>query len=824
MVLPKKAAHPRQNLPMHHHDHGYAFLGSKPSREPLKAVNGSVDHSYCSADSLKRKHKIECPLANVVHSLKVYGEKLDYSASSIFQHSTSAHCQDLQSPPRKKDKLSKENARLQEKVVELQKQVNNSNKVLAAVQEEVLKEKKWWEGRFGVDQIAAAKSGTSRGRQWSIDSVVKGLKMRFSGSSSGLKCASDVVFPLPGKRTLQRRIQHIDFNPGILSQVLDAFGEELKNYELMDKDCVLLLDDMSIKSRRDFDPGTKSFIGGVSLKGVEGLATKATVFLFAGVRKRWKITGGYHFVPNQQHPEIVKVVVLDLLDKAHRIGLNVLAIVCDMGNRGLLSALGFCTQKDNIVYCIPHPCDPSRKLYCIPDMVHLLKSFKEVFMNNPEIKLSDDIVHRFNLPTSVVKFEHIRLLSEYQENMNVKFAPKLKSCDLSAGHFDKMKVHSAYHVFNDKVAEGLNFLVFTGELNEDCAATAWFVKVVNRWFTLVSNRSRVLALSLKNPDAYKQAIDDLKLMIEVVSGMSFGTWKVVQTHIIIATSSILELQEDLLINRNYDFVRLGDFLQDVLENVFSVMRLQRPVPSALEFKYRLKQVVFSQFDVEVINSSYDYDGAVEAIGLKHLLNNNKAPPRVPKDITFPVWQEPPPAVSHSEGTVLYRMCGYVIFKLVRLNIIKCLSCKESLLAKGLSSHPLNSFTKSTNYSENAQVEVSDDVFQLLYRVEFNLQRYKSIVRDNPDCTSDCILQYVLLFVSEVVLSQCHPVTTAVVSHFVNMRLKQFTDDFLLESGPALRANSLGSKSMGSSYLAKNYNPSANGKRAVSKTACKRLLM
>jgi len=96
---------------------------------------------------------------------------------------------------------------------------------------------------------------------------------------------------------------------------LDAFGDELKKYELTERDCVLLLDDMSIKSRRDFDPGTKSFIGGVSLEGVEGLATKVSVFLFAGVRKRWKITGGYHFVPNEQHPEVVKVVVLDLLKK-----------------------------------------------------------------------------------------------------------------------------------------------------------------------------------------------------------------------------------------------------------------------------------------------------------------------------------------------------------------------------------------------------------------------------------------------------------------------------------------------------------------------------
>ena len=139
MVLPKEAAYSGQKLSVHHHDHGYACLGIKPSiskpsqREPLKALNGSGDHSYGSMGSLNSKHKVECPLANVVHSLKVYGENLDYPASSIFQHSTSAHCQELQSPPRKRDKrLPRENARLQEKVVELQKQLNKSNKVLAS--------------------------------------------------------------------------------------------------------------------------------------------------------------------------------------------------------------------------------------------------------------------------------------------------------------------------------------------------------------------------------------------------------------------------------------------------------------------------------------------------------------------------------------------------------------------------------------------------------------------------------------------------------------------------------------------------------------------
>jgi len=42
-----------------------------------------------------------------------------------------------------------------------------------------------------------------------------------------------------------------------------------------------------------------------------------------------------------------------------------------MGNRGLLTKLGFKITKTDIVYTIIHPCDPEIMLQLIPDSVHV---------------------------------------------------------------------------------------------------------------------------------------------------------------------------------------------------------------------------------------------------------------------------------------------------------------------------------------------------------------------------------------------------------------------------------------------------------------------
>jgi len=77
-------------------------------------------------------------------------------------------------------------------------------------------EKIWWHGKFGADQTAAAVTGNSKERILSTESFVKGIKIQASGGSTALKTALKFRFPLPGKRTVQRRTQHIRFQPSVL--------------------------------------------------------------------------------------------------------------------------------------------------------------------------------------------------------------------------------------------------------------------------------------------------------------------------------------------------------------------------------------------------------------------------------------------------------------------------------------------------------------------------------------------------------------------------------------------------------------------------------
>lgn len=74
---------------------------------------------------------------------------------------------------------------------------------------------------LNVDQMVALSRNT-RGLKWSNETVMKALKLRFSCGDTGYK---DIIstggLPLPSVRTLQEKLKHIDFRPGILSSVFN---------------------------------------------------------------------------------------------------------------------------------------------------------------------------------------------------------------------------------------------------------------------------------------------------------------------------------------------------------------------------------------------------------------------------------------------------------------------------------------------------------------------------------------------------------------------------------------------------------------------------
>ena len=132
----------------------------------------------------------------------------------------------------------------------------------------------------------------------------------------------------------------------------------------------------------------------------------------------------------------------------------------------------------------------------------------------------------------------------------------------------------------------------------------------------MTGRSLQHALSKRNREAYDAAIENLRLVVRLFKSMKVpGGSKCVQTHITIANEAIINIQDYLRNECGYDCVLVGRFLQDLVENMFSIIRSQRPNTSAFEFKQRLRQISIARLSYKVKGSSYDFDARIDPVDL-----------------------------------------------------------------------------------------------------------------------------------------------------------------------------------------------------------------
>ncbi|KAL1471091.1 hypothetical protein MTO96_040104 [Rhipicephalus appendiculatus] len=82
-------------------------------------------------------------------------------------------------------------------------------------------------------------------------------------------------------------------------------------------------------------------------------------------------------------------------------------------------------------------------------------------------------------------------------------------------------------------------------------------------------------------------------------------WKPPQAGLLISTTVVLRLQEVFLGNEGYEFFLTSRLLQDCLENLFSVVRLMKPGPTAYDLKCALRLVSVSQFLHTPRTTSYE---------------------------------------------------------------------------------------------------------------------------------------------------------------------------------------------------------------------------
>lgn len=353
---------------------------------------------------------------------------------------------------------------------------------------------------------------------------------------------------------------------------------QLKNPS--DRDCLLVLDEVSIVPKLCYDSSTGSFLGKVTLPehNNEELATHVLVFMLTGISRRWKQVVDFYYTGKSTNGAIYKLLMINYIKKAHEIGLDVHGIVSDMGsaNQALWRSFEIIANRFSVTQnrC-QHPVNQEQYLYFFHDASHAFKNLKEGLLNNDVIKISDEFVAANSLPSNTASSKHLQHVLLSQEDSDFKLAPKLRSEYFDRNnHFQKMRVKSASHVLSKDVSATLEYLAEEQNLPE-LKTTSWLIKQFSKWFKIMSSRNLSFALSKRNKTKFEETIEFLSNFLCLMSSLSFGIksdWKPFQKGIIISTSFI-QLTTFLLDRKDYVFVLGGRFTQDCLENLFSIVFL-----------------------------------------------------------------------------------------------------------------------------------------------------------------------------------------------------------------------------------------------------------
>lgn len=581
---------------------------------------------------------------------------------------------------------------------------------------------------FTDDQIAVLKH-KRRVRTWSNESIKKALRLRFSCGITGYEELRRQNIPLPGLRTLRRRLEDFKFQSGISDDIFKFLELKISDWDDIDKECCLVYDEISISSGKNFDNSSQSYIGDVTFPEHTGIASHAMVFMLCGIACRWKQIIGYYFTGDGFNGAILQPIINDILHRAESIGLTVNSITSDMGsgNQALWKAFGITAGKYNrIVSYIPHPCDRNRKLYIIADVPHLLKNLKSCLLNNKFLVLPENIVSKYNLPTNIVQAKHFEEIILAQKEFQFLLTPKLSISDVDTNNnFDKMRVNKAKNLLSHEMSSALEFLA---DEKPEYITTAFFVKMIVKWYTVMTSRHCSISLGIKDLAKYKDMVSFLTEIIETFSNLRVGikkNFKPVQKGVIISTTSVIELASYLFRERKFQFLLTGRLTQDCVENLFSVLRSKNVTLNALQFKNNLKLIAISLYMRLVSRGNYEEDDAQYITGFLDVITEHKSEfcNQSNVDLSCVRAAQEVQELNNIESNILYSIAGYIVTS-IKKNTQLCECCIQSL---GSTRRKLLRYAKLVrlrSYKNNTLFFVNDETFEVFKKLEYIFRQYQ----------------------------------------------------------------------------------------------------
>ena len=221
--------------------------------------------------------------------------------------------------------------------------------------------------------------------RWCNETLVNAFKLRFAGGTSGYNEILRQKLPFPSVRTLTRKLENLKFTAGTaISEVFHFLKIKVDHFtnEIF-KDCIIILDEMSITPGNFYDTSSNTFIGNVTLEGHDQTqtATHALVIMLAGLGARWKQVVRYELTGDSVNGALLKPVIDEIILKAEEIGLRVRAVTSDMGpvNQATWKAYGINASRYSTIKnsCI-HPLNHAKQLFFARTRLTHLKMQEQV--------------------------------------------------------------------------------------------------------------------------------------------------------------------------------------------------------------------------------------------------------------------------------------------------------------------------------------------------------------------------------------------------------------------------------------------------------------
>lgn len=416
------------------------------------------------------------------------------------------------------------------------------------------------------------------------------------------------IYTLPSVSTLNRFVAHVTLKPGINPGIMKNLKYKVQSMLPVDRKCILLIDEMSIKSGLTYKRKFQSISGFVDLgnKSQSPIqANSALVFMLAGLRKKWKQPLAFFFSRDSFSATDLDGILRDCVIKLFECGLEVLGITSDQGSNFMKYF-----RLQNVTPKSPSFEIDGKQILVFPDVPHLLKSTRNILYSGHTITTDEGIVSFAPIISTVIR----------NQNEVLNLLPKITDQHIHLPKFGgKMKVKLASQILSHSMSAAMKTLIANKLLPPHAVPTQVFCAKMNRLFDILNS----VTFTSKTP--YRQG-----LKLNSSSWMALEElydwvkqWRVCNQEGVDITkrfkcingwSQVIKavwiLGKKILNESDFKCLFTQRLCQDPLENTFGVIRLAgglRDRPDSSQFIDSFRKVYFENILKAPVSSNCSPD-------------------------------------------------------------------------------------------------------------------------------------------------------------------------------------------------------------------------